>query len=61
MSRVNCLKYLKSQLGEYATIEPFLGPNITKKTNINIYMGVKKKLTNQQPLTNKDRKSSLRT
>ena len=28
---------------EYTPIKPFLGPNITIKTSMNIYMGVKKK------------------
>jgi hypothetical protein len=40
---------------------PFLGPNITTKVKINIYIGVKKKLTSQQARTTKDRKSSLKT
>ena len=45
----------------YATIDPFFTPNIAKNTNISIYIGVKKKLTNQHPLTHKDRKSSRST
>lgn len=51
----------KPQPDLYDTIDPFLGPNITKNTRANMYIGVKKKLTNQQPLTNKDIKSSLST
>ena len=46
---------------EYTPIKPFLGPNITIKIKRNIYIGVKKKLTNQQPRTNKEIKSSLNT
>ena len=46
---------------EYTPIKPFLGPNITIKTSMNIYIGVKKKLTNQHPLTNKEIKSSRKT
>lgn len=42
-------------------MNPFLGPNITRNISINMYMGVKKKLTNQQPRTNNDIKSSLNT
>ncbi len=42
-------------------MKPFLGPNITINTSINIYIGVKKKLTSQQPRTNNDMKSSLNT
>jgi hypothetical protein len=40
---------------------PFLGPNTTTKVKINMYIGVKKKLTNQQALTIRDKKSSLKT
>ena len=43
----------------YATIEPFLTLNNTIKFKINIYIGVKKKLTSQQPLTTTDIKSSF--
>lgn len=52
---------LKSHTPEYAAKVPFFGPNITIKASINIYIGVKKKLTNQQPLTNKVIKSSRNT
>ena len=45
----------------YATIDPFFTPNIAKNTSISMYIGVKKKLTNQQPLTHKAKKSSLST
>lgn len=56
-----CLVNEKSHADEYAIIEPFLGPNMTRKTSTNMYIGVKKKLTNQHPLTNRDKKSSLNT
>ena len=49
---------LKYQLLLYAAIEPFFTLNITKKTKKNIYIGVKKKLTSQHPLTKRDIKSS---
>jgi hypothetical protein len=55
------LKYLKFQKKLKVVKIPFFGPNITTKTKINIYIGVKKKLTNQQALTIKDKKSSLKT
>ena len=45
----------------YATIDPFFTPNIAKNTSISIYIGVKKKLTNQHPLTHNAKKSSLST
>lgn len=52
---------LKDQVKKNVDKTPFLGPKITIKDKINIYIGVKKKLTNQQALTNKDKKSSLNT
>ena len=52
---------LLNQPDLYATIAPFLGPKYTKNTSISIYMGVKKKLTSQQPLTQSDIKSSRKT
>lgn len=45
----------------YTVIEPFFVLNITTNVSINIYMGVKKKLTSQQPLTIKEIKSSRNT
>ena len=42
-------------------MEPFFILKATIKLKINIYIGVKKKLTNQQPLTTIDKKSSLNT
>lgn len=38
----------------------FFTPKVTEKTRINIYIGVKKKLTIQQPRTKNDKKSSLK-
>lgn len=34
---------------------------MTTKVKMNMYIGVKKKLTNQHPRTTKDKKSSLKT
>jgi hypothetical protein len=44
-------KFLKFQLPEYTTMAPFFILNITKNIKKNMYIGVKKKLTNQQPRT----------
>jgi hypothetical protein len=50
-----------SHAKEYAAKVPFLVPKDTIKIRINMYIGVKKKLTNQQPRTNNETKSSLNT
>lgn len=51
---------LYDQKVEYEFIVLFLKLKKEKKKSINIYIGVKKKLTNQKDLIIKEKKSSLR-
>ena len=60
-SNVTCELNNEPHAPLYEIIEPFLILNITIKFNINIYIGVKKKLTSQHPRTTVDIKSSLNT